>query len=539
MTRLTALLRGSWRQLTTMRTALVLLFLLALAAIPGSLLPQRNVSIENVNRWSDAYPGLAPVVDRLGGFNVYGSPWFSAIYLLLFVSLLGCVIPRLRDHLRALRRPPVDAPQRLSRLPHHATGRRVGGDPSAVARVLHTGLRARHWRSVVREQPDGPVTVSAEKGYLKETGNLLMHFAMVAVLAGVALGAGYGWHGNRAVVAGPDSGFCSVLQQYDEFGLGSRMDDSADLGGFCFELTGFEADFTEAGQPTRFLAHARISRPGHAPRPVDFTVNAPLRLGGADVYLLGHGYAPVLRYTDRFGAVQTETAPFLPADPRGTAPGLVLFPDANVDPAGQRDPALQVAFEGMYLPTAPTDLDTLHRLLAAGISPTSAHPGERAPALALLPYRGDLGIDRDVRRPVLTLDRDQLDSGALQQVGEARFLRPGETMTLDDGTTVEFLGTRPWISLSVRHDPGEPVVLVGVGLLLAGLVASLTGRRRRIWFRIAPEAAASGPAPARSLVEAGGLPRSDQPGFADEFARLVALLPPEVVDAPQPATRRT
>jgi len=32
-------LRWGWRQLTSMRTALILLFLLALAAVPGSIIP--------------------------------------------------------------------------------------------------------------------------------------------------------------------------------------------------------------------------------------------------------------------------------------------------------------------------------------------------------------------------------------------------------------------------------------------------------------------------------------------------------------------
>ena len=70
-----------------MRTALVLLFLLAVAAIPGSVLPQRSVNIENVAAYYRAHPQLAPQLDRLGGFDVYGSAWFAAIYLLLFTSL--------------------------------------------------------------------------------------------------------------------------------------------------------------------------------------------------------------------------------------------------------------------------------------------------------------------------------------------------------------------------------------------------------------------------------------------------------------------
>jgi cytochrome c biogenesis protein len=512
--------RNGWRQLTSMRTALVLLFLLALAAIPGSLLPQRSVNIAKVNEWFTDNPDLAPTVDRLGGFDVYGSPWFSAIYLLLFVSLVGCVVPRLGDHYRALRAKPVAAPRRLSRLPQHATGLSTTESPQVAGAALRVGLRARRWRSVVREHDDGSVTVSAEKGYLKETGNLLMHTAMVVVLVGVALGSWYGWHGNRLVVAGEDNRFCNVLPQYDEYGLGNRADGGS-LPPFCFTLTEFRAEFTEDAVPQSYLARGEVSGDGGDPRAVEFAVNSPLRLDGASVYLLDHGYAPVLRYTDRFGVSQTTTPPFLPLDPLGTGDGVAVFPDANVDPDGGRDPSLQVAFQGLYMPTAPDGAPVLMQ---------SVHPEERSPLLMLIPYRGDLGIDDGAAQSVYTLNSAQIASGALAPAGQPEFLRPGGTMTLDDGTTVEFLGTERWITVSVRHDPGEPVVLAGAVLLLAGLVPSLIGRRRRVWFRVAPDGA----------IEAGGLPRSDYPGFATEFHSLVDALVPRTTSAepaPIPAGR--
>jgi len=102
-------LRWAWRALTSMRIALVLLFLLALASVPGSFFPQRS-NPTALNAYFAAHKSLAPVLDHLGIFNVFGSAWFAAIYLLLFVSLAGCVLPRTRLHLRALRRKPPAAP---------------------------------------------------------------------------------------------------------------------------------------------------------------------------------------------------------------------------------------------------------------------------------------------------------------------------------------------------------------------------------------------------------------------------------------------
>ena len=115
------LLRWTWRQLTSMRIALILLLMLALAAVPGSLVPQERVDSLKATEWKDQHETLAPIYDKLGIFNVYGSPWFAAIYILLVVSLLGCIIPRTFVYVRGLRAQPPAAPRNLTRLPSHAS----------------------------------------------------------------------------------------------------------------------------------------------------------------------------------------------------------------------------------------------------------------------------------------------------------------------------------------------------------------------------------------------------------------------------------
>lgn len=500
-----ALLRNSWRQLTSMRTALVLLFLLAVAAIPGSVLPQRGVNPEKVNEYFVDHPDLAPRLDQLGFFEVFGSVWFSAIYLLLFTSLVGCILPRARDHARALRMRPPAAPKRLDRLPQHAV---LEAPAAADAEAIAAVLRRRRWRVTVRG-----TEVSAEKGYLKETGNLLFHVSLVAVLLGVALGSWYGWHGNRILVAGADNAFCNTRQQYAEASLGPRVD-SADLPPFCLTLEKFEADYLASGQASRFWATVTVDETGGSGRTAGFSVNSPLRLGEANVYLLGNGYAPILRYTDRYGRSQTSVAPFLrTGDQNATEEGVAAFPDANVDPkTGRRDPDQQIAFDGLYLPTAPEQPPFT----------SSQFPAERNPAVVLVAYRGNLGLDAGIPGSVYQLDQRQISSGKLEQIGD-RKLALGEKWTLDDGSTLEFVGTKPYITIAVRHAPGQALLLVACATLLLGLMGSLFGRRRRIWFRVsAPEGGS--PTGGSSLVEAGGLPRTEHPGFADEFAQLVAAI---------------
>jgi cytochrome c biogenesis protein len=469
-------LRNSWRQLTSMRTALILLFLLAVAAVPGSLFPQRNLGPEVVNIYFVNNPKLAPVLDRLWMFEVYASPWFGAIYLLLFVSLIGCVLPRLGDHVRALVRQPPDAPKRLERLPAHRTYDSV------------PELELKGWRKIRREHADGSVTISAEKGYLKETGNLLFHTSLLVILIGVAVGAQWGWHGNRLLVQGPDKTFCNVRQMYAELSMGPYVS-AADLPPFCLELTGFEARYLESGMPTGYTATINGDR--------TFSVNNPLRLDGANVYLLGHGYAIEVRFTDAQGRSQTTVAPFPENDDLLASEGVFAFPDVNkgvVDwsQETQSPQPAQIGFEGLYLPTT----SSMGR---------SLHPEERDPELMLTAFRGDLGLDAGIPSNVYSLDKSRL-----KQYGEAQFLRKGESMTLQDGSKIEFLGTRPFIGISIRHDPGEPIVLTGAALLLVGLPLSLYGKRRRVWLRVHPDGTA----------EAGGLPKTDYPGFAEEFEKV-------------------
>ena len=57
-----------WRQLTSMRTALILLLLLGFAAIPGSIFPQRSQNPLKVSDYFKSNPGPAKFLDQLALF---------------------------------------------------------------------------------------------------------------------------------------------------------------------------------------------------------------------------------------------------------------------------------------------------------------------------------------------------------------------------------------------------------------------------------------------------------------------------------------
>src|SRR4029077_2057547 len=167
------------------------------------------------------HPTIGPWLDRLQAFEVFSSFWFTAIYVLLFISLVGCLTPRLIEHARSLRATPVAAPRNLGRLPKHHTAE-VSGDPDAVAAIVTSHLRG--WRRTDCKDGDA-VEISAEKGYLREFGNIVFHFSLLGLLVAVAAGKLFGYEGNVIVVADSGPGFCSASPAaFDSFRAGNTVD---------------------------------------------------------------------------------------------------------------------------------------------------------------------------------------------------------------------------------------------------------------------------------------------------------------------------
>jgi cytochrome c biogenesis protein len=500
--------RWAWRQLTSMRTALLLLFLLALGAIPGSVVPQQNVDSVRTSRWQDQHPHLTPIYQKLGLFDVYHSVWFVAIYLLLLVSLVGCIVPRLGVYLRGLRATPPAPPRNLGRLPAHRG--LTTDDPEGLLDRAAAELRRRRFR-VVRH--DG--ALSAERGYLREAGNLLFHLAVLVVLAGVAAGNLFGYQGGVIVVTG--SGFTNTLTQYDDFRPGSLFRQSS-LAPFSFTVHDFDVSFIrqgrEAGMAHEFAADLSYRTSGDAPaRRTKISVNHPLHIDGTDVYLISHGYAPHLTVRDGQGNVAySGPVVFLPEDDTFRSFGVVKVPDA----LGKDGRPEQIGLEGEFYPTyAFTD--------ATG--PFSAFPDDKNPAISMLAYSGDLGLDRGAPQSVYTLDKKGLKP--IRAAGKPLRidLMKGQTKALPDGMgSVTFDGVSRYVKLQVSRSPGDWVALLGVCLALLGLLGSLFIRPRRVWVRARP-AGADGEG--RSLVEVAGLDRASGGDLAGELDQIVAAVRPK------------
>jgi len=501
-------LRWAWRQLTSMRVALLLLMLLAVAAVPGSVFPQRAQDPAKVAQYLQDHPGVGPWLDRLQIFDVYASVWFAAIYLLLFVSLVGCILPRSRQHWRAVRGRPPRTPRRFGRFPAQGRGA-SDAPPRAVAEAAAAALRrgpswlpfARTYRVDVHDEGGGTWSASGERGYLRETGNLLFHLALVGLLISVATGQLLHYRGQAIVVQG--RGFANAQVDYDTFERGSGFRDDT-LVPFTMTLDAFDSRFDpDTLQARDFTAHVTLTEPGESPRAETIKVNRPLQAGGAKVYLQGNGYAPDLTVTDASGQVAfAGPVPFLPQDEVYTSRGVVKVPDVS---GGQE----QIGIVGYLLPASQQVGPDLYRSVA---------PELDDPLLVLSVWRGNLGLDTGVPQNVYQLDESRMTQATdAEGAPVTLYVRPGETVELPDGLgSLTWQGTPRYVALDLRHDPALGFVLTFALAALAGLAASLFAPRRRLWVRAEP-----GGEDGRTVVTAAGLARGDDVGLAPELERVL------------------
>ncbi|UOQ56625.1 cytochrome c biogenesis protein ResB [Leucobacter allii] len=491
-------LRWFWRQLTSMRVALILLLMLAVAAIPGSLLPQRSADPNGVVQYEQDHPKLFPILDAfpIQAFDVYGSVWFSAIYLLLFISLIGCVLPRIVHHWKAWRGRPPKTPARLQRMAGFTEVRvsnteasdaeREGFAVRAVEEAAAVLRRLRYRVETQRLTRRGvtEVSVSAERGYLRETGNLIFHISLLGVLVSVGIGGVFTFNGQKVLVEGET--MVNQLIDYDTVNSGRSFDTSS-LEPYSLRLNSLDVSYmtpddgnvSAIGHVKDYVANMTLIEDGGESEHI-IRVNHPLRIHGSPAYLIANGYAPqiTIRNADD-EVVYSEAMPFIPQDNLNmTSLGVVKVPYGITDGAG--DP-VQIGLRGFFYPTKVE--------LESGAY-TSNYPDLTNPLLTLDVFEGDLGIDGGVPQSVYSLDTSDMEQLTGRAVdAESLELAIGDTVDLPNGLGTITLDAVPrYASFDVMQNPAQIWILVFALAALGGLIWSLFVPRRRMWVKAVPTA---------------------------------------------------
>ena len=275
-----------------------------------------------------------------------------------------------------------------------------------------------------------------------------------------------------------------------------------------FNITFDRESTTHFGQPIDFTAEVETRRSPDAPvQKENIRVNHPLRINGADVYLVGNGYAPVVTVRDGQGNVSfSGPVVSVPQDGMYTSLLVIKAPDAKPD---------QLGFQGFLLPTAMTD--------ETGFA-ISGDPNAVNPQLQLNSYYGNLGLDDGNPQNVYVLETDQLkelNNRNLKAGGIV--LGAGQSYNLPDGKgSISFDGLKRFVGLDINYDPSKRPVAIFAGLALLGLAISLFTPRRRVWVKIKTSVDDSGRE--ERIIEYGLLARGEDPRLESEAKELRKLL---------------
>ena len=465
-------MRWCWRQLTSMRIALILLLLLAVAAIPGSLFPQRSQNPVQVRQYFIDNPQAAIWLDRFSMFEVFSSPWFSAIYLLLFISLIGCVLPRSIEHLKAIGAKPPLTPKYLDRMEFYAEMKKVDLDK------VEKYLKKKHFR--IRRDEN---SISAEKGYARESGNLLFHLSLVLILIAVGVGSLLGSRGDAIVNVGDR--FINTPTSYDILGFGKYQSEDS-LPPFSLTVKDFKAEYdpvTNAAIDYE-LTVLTANPAGSEEMTRIIKVNQPLTYGSTKIYLQANGYAPTVVVKDKSGKVIFDgPTTFLPQDGNLSSIGAIKIPDMQP----------QIGFVASFLPTADRDP------IRGGFS---SYPEVLDPRLLLAIWKGDLGLNTGVPQSVY-----RIDTSKMERIG-LKALVLNESYDFGEGS-VTFTGWTSWVNLQIVNDPGKGFALIGAILAILGLLISLFTRQRRVWIKQGRK------------TQVAGLAKNGIPGLEEEIKDLV------------------
>jgi cytochrome c biogenesis protein len=455
-----------------MRIALILLLILAVAAIPGSLFPQRSQNPIQVKQFFIDNPQAAIWLDRFSMFEVFSSPWFSAIYLLLFISLIGCVLPRSIHHLKAIGAKPPLTPKYLDRMEYYAEIKKIELD------IVERYLRKKHFR--IRRDEN---SISAEKGYARESGNLLFHLSLVLILIAVGIGSLLGSRGDAIVNVGDR--FINTPTSYDILGFGKYQSEDS-LPPFSLTVKEFKAEYdpvTNAAIDYK-LTVLTANPAGSAETTRIIKVNQPLTYGSTKIYLQANGYSPIVVVKDKSGKVIFDgPTPFLPQDANLSSIGAIKIPDMQP----------QIGFVSSFLPTADRDP------VRGGFS---SYPEVLDPRLLISIWKGDLGLNTGVPQSVY-----RIDTSKMERIG-LKALALNESYDFGEGS-ITFTGWKSWVNLQIVNDPGKGFALFGAILAILGLLISLFTRQRRIWVKQGRK------------TQVAGLAKNGIPGLEEEIAELI------------------
>ncbi|MGJ7915899.1 cytochrome c biogenesis protein ResB [Massilia sp. LXY-6] len=294
---------------SSMRFAIGLLVMLAIAATIGTVMKQNEAAPDYVNQFG---PFWFEIFRKLGLYTVYSAWWFLLILAILIVSTSLCIARNAPKMLRDMRSWRESVREESLRNFHHKTAWTAEGSAVALASRTAQRLNDAGYRVKLVDKPGG-VLVAAKKGAANKFGYIFAHSAIVIILLGGLLDSDLPirfqeWFMGKTPYTG--AGLIAQIPSRHRLGLGNPSfrgntlipegQDSASAilpqaNGvlvqelpFTIHLNKFIVDFYSTGMPKLFASEVTIrDHETGKTFPASIKVNQPLIYRGVAVYQSG------------------------------------------------------------------------------------------------------------------------------------------------------------------------------------------------------------------------------------------------------------
>jgi cytochrome c biogenesis protein len=314
---------GLWRLLTSVDFAVVQIIVLALLAVVGMTLQQLPssafrsagdyVAAMDVihGRYDTIFgPGAVDVLERLGAFAVFRSPWFSLGLLVLVISIIVCTLDRTPRLWRGVADVRVIQPE-----PYF--------DPALPDRAVMDGVAAADVTAVIRRRgfrvredvaSDGARHIYGDRHQYTKMATLFTHLGLILFLVAAAVTSRFGDEQGLVIPEGESL----TVQPIGTPGL------------LLVKNLGFEAPGFETGMPTDFTTDLAVFRDGQEIARKTIRVNDPLSIGGYTFHQNGFGAAPHMVVRDAAGAPLWDGAVPLTDQAAGSPYGILAVPGRDL-----------------------------------------------------------------------------------------------------------------------------------------------------------------------------------------------------------------
>lgn len=247
---------------TSVRTTITLLFLLAICAIIGTIIPQGDMSHAH-GMASQSFSNKLVLILDLN--NVYRSWWFTSLLGLLSMNLLGCLLKRIpaiveewkgtqKKFSFSLKFSDARSHEKLKELIVEPVSSLLGGSPKII-------------------EDAGASTMTWERHRIYLLGFPLIHIAIIVILVGGLIGVFFGFRGHVQIKAGDKA---------SNFGLISTGE-IRELP-FTIHVDSFTLNKYPTGEPKEFRSDVRLTAPDGRDLKGSILVNHPLTFHGISLY---------------------------------------------------------------------------------------------------------------------------------------------------------------------------------------------------------------------------------------------------------------